>query len=92
MLRSTLLKSARGLARRPSPAPKAPRAGNARILPTETTALRPNGQATGAALLDALSTAPSDRGPPSIDTFLAAAAYLRSCSYELTRSRGSFEG
>jgi hypothetical protein len=66
-------------------------AGNARILRTETTALHRNGFATGAALLDALLSAPSERAPARIDTFLAAAIYLQRCSYELGRSRASFE-
>ena len=61
-------------------------ATNTKMLHAETTALNRNGFATGAALLDALSSAPPDTGPSCIDTFLAAAIYLRTCSYELGRS------
>lgn len=57
------------------------RQSNVRMLSAETTSLSRNGFATGAALLEALTAASSDR-----DTFLAAAVYLRSCGHELTRA------
>jgi hypothetical protein len=59
---------------------------NTNILAAETAILNRSGFATGAALLDALSRVPSDRGPTGIDTFLATAIYLRSSSYELAKS------
>ncbi len=65
------------------------RAGNTNMLAAETASLNRNGFPTGAALLDALSSAPSDNGRSGIDTFLAAAIYLRKCSYELGRSRAT---
>jgi hypothetical protein len=67
------------------------RARNTNMLTAETATLNRTGFTTGAALLDALSSAPSDSGPSSIDTFLAAAIYLRKCSYELGRSRATLE-
>jgi hypothetical protein len=65
------------------------RAGNTNMLKAETAALRRSGFATGAALLDTLSSELSERGPSGSDTFLAAAIYLRSCSYELARFRAT---
>ncbi|HEY7428417.1 MAG TPA: hypothetical protein VH682_29565 [Gemmataceae bacterium] len=65
------------------------RASNTNMLAAETATLHRTGFTTGAALLDALSSAPSNSGPSSIDTFLAAAIYLRKCSYELGRSRAT---
>lgn len=59
------------------------RAGNVRMLAAEMRSLDRLGFATGAALLDALSSAPSETGPSGIDTFLAAAIYLRTCGHEL---------
>ncbi len=66
-----------------------PRASNANMLKAETAALNRAGFATGAALLDALSSGPSNTGPSAIDRFLAAAIYLRTCRYELGRSRAT---
>jgi hypothetical protein len=63
------------------------RTSNTKMLAAETATLHRSGFTTGAALLDALSSTPSGSGPSSIDTFLAAAIYLRKCSYELGRSR-----
>jgi hypothetical protein len=68
------------------------RSSNAALLASETTTLNRTGFATGAGLLNALSRAPSDGGPVAIDTFLATAVYLRSCSYELARSTAMLEG
>jgi hypothetical protein len=65
------------------------RTGNTRMLTTETTAISRAGFATGAALLDALASPALDTGPSGIDTFLAAAIYLRTCHYELGKSRVS---
>lgn len=65
------------------------RPSNTNMLAAETVTLNRSGFATGAALLDALSHASSDRGPTGIDTFLAAAIYLRSCSHELAKSTAS---
>lgn len=66
------------------------RGGNTNMLAAETAMLNRIGFATGAALLDALSSTSPERGPSGIDTFLAAAIYLRKCSYELSRSRSFF--
>jgi hypothetical protein len=66
-------------------------AGNARMLAVEAADLKRRGFATGAALLDALSSVPQSGGPNRTDTFLAAAAYLRSCGYELAKSRAMSE-
>jgi hypothetical protein len=63
------------------------RATNSKMLAAETTALGRSGFATGAALLDALASKPSESGPNGMDTFLAVAIYLRTCHYELGRSR-----
>jgi hypothetical protein len=65
------------------------RPSNARLLAAETATLHRLGFSTGAALLDALSRAPVDGVPDGIDTFLAAAIYLRNCCYELARSRAT---
>jgi hypothetical protein len=67
------------------------RPSNSNMLAAETATLNRMGFATGASLLDALSRPHSDRGPHSIDTFLATAIYLRTCSYELARSRATLE-
>ena len=64
-------------------------ASNVKMLSVEMTALERAGFATGAALLDALSSEPLNTGPSGIDTFLAVAVYLRTCSYELGRSQVS---
>lgn len=69
-----------------------PRASNTKMLKAETASLSRAGFATGAALLDALSIGPSNSGPSAIDTFLAAAIYLRTCRYELARSRATLGG
>jgi hypothetical protein len=65
------------------------RTSNTNMLKAETATLNRTGFTTGAALLDALSSATSDTDPSSIDTFLAVAIYLRKCSYELGRSRAN---
>jgi hypothetical protein len=62
------------------------RPSNTNMLAAEMVSLNRIGFATGAALLDALSRAHSDRGPTGIDTLLATAIYLRNCSYELAKS------
>jgi hypothetical protein len=63
------------------------RVSNTHMLSAEMAALNRGGFPTAAALLDALSRAPSESGLSGIDTFLAAAVYLRKCSHELGRSR-----
>jgi hypothetical protein len=63
------------------------RTGSAAVLAAETATLDRTGFATGAALLDALCRAPADGRPAGVDTFLAAAVYLRSCGYELAKAR-----
>jgi hypothetical protein len=63
------------------------RPGSPTTLAAETATLHRTGFATGAALLDALSRAPSGTEPTGAETFLAAAVYLRNCGYELTKSR-----
>jgi hypothetical protein len=65
------------------------RLGNTNMLAVETAALNRIGFTTGAALLDALSRAPSNEGPTDIDTFLATAIYLRTCAYEWAKSRAT---
>ena len=65
------------------------RARNAKMLSVEATTLSRLGFATGAALLETLSSAQSDTGRRGIDTFLAVALYLRTCSYGLGRSGAS---
>lgn len=67
------------------------RSNNTNMLAAEAAILNRTGFTTGEALLDALSRAPSNSGPSSIDTFLAVAVYLRKCSYELCRSRATQE-
>jgi hypothetical protein len=62
------------------------------MLAAETAALKRGGFATGAALLDALSCVPSSDGPSRVDTFVAAAVYLRTCGYELAKSKALSEG
>ena len=63
--------------------------GNTNMLAAETAKLSSCGFATGAALLDSLSSSPSDGDPTGIDTFLATAVYLRHGSYEWTKSRAT---
>lgn len=63
------------------------RAGHAKLLAAEVTGLNGQGFATGAALLETLSSAPPDTGSSGIDTFLAIAVYLRICSDALARAR-----
>ncbi len=70
----------------------AQRAGNRKALAAETAALTRSGFATGAALLDALSRAPSGSEPTALDTFLATAVYLRSCGYEVAKARAALGG
>jgi hypothetical protein len=65
------------------------RTTNAKMLMAEVTALNRLGFATGAALLDALSSTPLDTGSSGTDTFLAASIYLRTCRYELGRYKAS---
>jgi hypothetical protein len=60
---------------------------NAKTLMAEATTLNRLGLATGAALLDALYSTRLDRGPNGTDAFLAAGIYLRTCRYELGRSK-----
>ena len=64
------------------------RAANAKFLTTETAILNRLGFQTGAALLDALTRTVPSRRRLLFGTFLAVAIYLRSCNYELGRSRG----
>ena len=59
------------------------------MLAAETATLNRIGFATGAALLDALSHAPSGEGPTGIDMFLATAIYLRTCAHERARYRAT---
>ena len=59
------------------------------MIVAETATLNRLGFATGAALLDALSRAPSGDGPSGIDTFLATAVYLRTCAYEWAKARAT---
>lgn len=59
------------------------------MLAAETATLNRSGFATGAALLDALSHAFSGGGPTGIETFLAAAIYLRACAHERARFRAT---
>lgn len=59
---------------------------NTTTLAAEMGTLSRGGFSTGASLLDALSRAPTTSDPPSIDTFLATAMYLRSCNFELARA------
>jgi hypothetical protein len=61
--------------------------GTTTMLAIEIALLDRTGFATAAALLDALSRAPSDDEPAGVDTFLATAVYLRSCGNELAKSR-----
>ena len=70
------------------------RASRTNLLRAELASLNRVGFTTGAALLDALSnerseSAASDIRPSGIDTFLAAAVYLRTCRYELGRSKAT---
>jgi hypothetical protein len=65
------------------------RPANASMIAAETANLNRNGFTTGAAILDTLCRAYTDRGPTGADTFLAAAIYLRACSYELAKSRAT---
>jgi hypothetical protein len=65
------------------------RASNTNMLAAEMAILNRAGFPTAAALLDSLSRSSSDSGSGSIDTFLAAALYLRKCSRELGRARVS---
>jgi hypothetical protein len=65
------------------------RPSSTNMLAAETPTLKRLGFATGAALLDALVRAPSAEGPTGLDTFQAAAIYLRTCTYEWAKSRGN---
>jgi hypothetical protein len=65
------------------------RTRNAKTLTAEVTTLSRLGFATGAALLETLCSTRLDTGPGGIDTFLAAAIYLRSCDCALGRSGAS---
>jgi hypothetical protein len=58
-------------------------------LAAEAATLSRMGLATGAALLDSVSRSRTDTGVSNIDTFLATALYLRSCSCELAKSRAA---
>ncbi|MFO0960352.1 MAG: hypothetical protein U0800_23440 [Isosphaeraceae bacterium] len=61
------------------------RASGSHSLRAEATALGRLGFATGAALLETLTSVPSAEGPTPIETFLATAVYLRTCSLERAR-------
>jgi hypothetical protein len=63
------------------------RTHNSRMLIAESTALSRMGFVTGSALIDALGSTPVEASPSGIDTFLAAAIYLRTCNHELGRAR-----
>jgi hypothetical protein len=66
------------------------RMSNTNTLAAETATLHRMGLATGAALLDSLSRSHSAGGAANMDTFLAAAVYLRRCSCEFAKSRAMF--
>lgn len=59
------------------------------MLAAEVSALNRTGFPTGAALLDALSYAPSGTGPTGSAAFLATAMYLRTCAHERARFRAT---
>jgi hypothetical protein len=63
---------------------------NTNTLAEETATLNRMGLATGAALLDSLSRSHSAGGAANMDTFLAAAVYLRRCSCAFAKSRAMF--
>jgi hypothetical protein len=63
------------------------RTGKANLLDAEMAGLKRSGFATGAALLNALSSTSSHSGPGRNDTFLATAVYVHTSSHELARAR-----
>jgi hypothetical protein len=62
-----------------------PRLATSNLLAGEAAALHRGGYTTGAALLDALSNEPLGAGSTGLDTFLATAIYIRTCTLERAR-------